>query len=111
MTTVPMEPVAAPEPRWRALRGTNVADRLYRTVLTTLALVLPLLLLALVGELVVSAWPAIQRFGGTFLWTSVWDPVAGIYGDVHRKGPPKRWIAGQALTTSSPTRASSSSGR
>ncbi len=80
MTTVPMEPVAAPEPRWRALRGTNLADRLYRTVLTTLALVLPLLLLALVGELVVSAWPAIQRFGGTFLWTSVWDPVAGIYG-------------------------------
>src|SRR6266480_156489 len=71
MTTVPMEPVAAPEPRWRALRGTNLADRLYRTVLTTLALV---------GELVVSAWPAIQRFGGTFLWTSVWDPVAGIYG-------------------------------
>src|SRR5207249_3905222 len=53
MTTVPMEPVAAPEPRWRALRGTNVADRLYRTVLTTLALVLPLLLLALVGEPVV----------------------------------------------------------
>src|SRR5216110_3101812 len=80
MTTVPMEPVAAPEPRWRALRGTNVADRLYRTVLTTLALVLPLLLLALVGELVVSAWPALQRFGGTFLWTSVWDPVAGVYG-------------------------------
>src|SRR2546426_2866930 len=80
MTTVPMEPVAAPEPRWRALRGTNVADRLYRTVLTTLALLLPLLLLALVGELVVSAWPAIRRFGGTFLWTSVWDPVAGVFG-------------------------------
>src|SRR5437773_4479968 len=85
MTTVPMEPVAAPEPRWRALRGTNVADRLYRTVLTTLALVLPLLLLALVGELVVSAWPAIQRFGGTFLWTSVWDPVAGVFGAADRK--------------------------
>src|SRR6058998_222072 len=80
MTTVPMEPVAAPEPRWHALRGTNVADRLYRTVLTTLALLLPLLLLALVGELLVSAWPAIQRFGGTFLWTSVWDPVAGVFG-------------------------------
>ena len=38
MTTVPMEPVAAPEPRWRALRGTNLADRLYRGVLTTLAI-------------------------------------------------------------------------
>src|SRR5213592_4110066 len=80
MTTVPMEPVAAPEPRWRALRGTNLADRLYRGVLTTLALLMPLLLLALVGELATSAWPAIQRFGLSFLWTSVWDPVAGIYG-------------------------------
>src|SRR5438132_1538552 len=80
MTTVPMEPVAAPEPRWRALRGTNLPDRLYRTVLTTLALLLPLLLLALVCVLAVSAWPAIRRFGLSFLWTSVWDPVAGIYG-------------------------------
>jgi len=80
MTTVPMEPVAAPEPRWRALLGTNLADRLYRGVLTTLALLMPLLLLALVGELATSAWPAIQRFGLSFLWTSVWDPVAGIYG-------------------------------
>ena len=85
MTTVPMEPVVAPPapapaPRGHALRGTNVGDRLYRGALTALALLLPLLLLALVGELVVSAWPAIRRFGGTFLWTSVWDPVAGVFG-------------------------------
>src|SRR5437899_4572706 len=76
MTTVPMEQVVA----GHALRGSNVGDRLYRGALTALALLLPLLLLALVGELVVSAWPAIQRFGGTFLWTSVWDPVAGVFG-------------------------------
>src|SRR5207244_5853753 len=37
-------------------------------------------------------------------------PATGSHTDVHRKVPPKRWIAGQALTTSSPTRASSSSG-
>src|SRR2546428_13050374 len=80
MTTDLIEPVAAPEPRWRALQGTTLADRLYRTVLTTLALLLPLLLLALVGELVVSAWPAIQRFFFSFLWTSVWDPVAAVFG-------------------------------
>src|SRR3989449_10814092 len=76
MTTVPMEQVVA----GHALRGSNVRERLYRGALTALALLLPLLLLALVGELVVSAWPAIQRFGGTFLWTSVWDPVAGVFG-------------------------------
>src|SRR2546428_11515257 len=80
MTTVPLEPVAAPEPRWQALRGTNVADRLYRGVLTALALTLPLLLIALVSELAVSAWPAIRHFGFCFLWTSVWDPVAGSFG-------------------------------
>src|ERR1041384_1311374 len=80
MTTLPMEPVAAPEPRWRVLRGANVGDRLYRGALTALALTLPLLLLALVSELVMSAWPAIRRFGVPFLWTSVWDPVASVFG-------------------------------
>src|SRR5439155_1579702 len=59
MTTLPMEPVTAPEPRWRVLRGANVGDRLYRGALTALALTLPLLLLALVSELVMNAWPAI----------------------------------------------------
>src|SRR6266550_2480736 len=67
MTTVPMEPVAAPEPRWRALRGTNVADRLYRTVLTTLALVLPLLLLALVGELLAAIPSVVYGLWGIFV--------------------------------------------
>src|SRR6266550_331135 len=37
-------------------------------------------------------------------------PATGSHTDVHRKVPPKRRIAGQALTTSSPTRASSSRG-
>src|SRR2546428_11969420 len=95
MTTVPMEPVVAPapEPRGHALRGANVGDRLYRGALTALALLLPLLLLALVGELVVSAWPAIRRFGGTFLWTSVWDPVAGVVG----AAPMSFWRGGSPL--------------
>ena len=80
MTALPLDPVAAPEPRWHLLRGANLADRVYRGVLTALALTLPLLLLALVGELVVSARPAIARFGFRFLWSSVWDPVAGVFG-------------------------------
>src|SRR5213076_50324 len=80
MTTLPMEPTAAPQPRWRVLRGANVGDRLYRAALTALALTLPLLLLALVSELVMNAWPAIRRFGLHFVWTSVWDPVAGVFG-------------------------------
>ena len=85
MTTLPIEPLAtqpshAP-PRVRpVLVGRNAGDRLYRATLTGLALSLPLLLVALVVELVASAWPAITRFGFRFLWTSVWDPVAGVFG-------------------------------
>lgn len=80
MTTLPIEPIATAEPRWRMLRGVNAGDRVYRAGVTALALVLPLLLLALLAELVASAWPAIARFGARFVWTSVWDPVAGVFG-------------------------------
>src|SRR2546425_520721 len=80
MTTLPMERAAAPEPRWQVLRGANVGDRLCRGALTVLALSLPLLLVALVSELALNAWPAIRRFGLHFVWTSVWDPVAGVFG-------------------------------
>lgn len=62
------------------LRSRNRGDGIYRGVLTTLAVTLPLLLLAIVAELYVSARPAIERFGLRFLWTSVWDPVAEVYG-------------------------------
>jgi len=87
MTTVPIGPVdaaaapaAAPARTLRLGGGTNRADRLYRAALTTLALMLPALLLALLVELVTNALPALQRFGPSFLWTSVWDPVAGVFG-------------------------------
>lgn len=88
MTSLPLEPVPPPleqttpsmEPRWRALRSVNRSDRVYRRVLTGLALTLPLLLLIILGVLFVSALPAIGRFGPSFLWTSTWDPVAEVYG-------------------------------
>jgi phosphate transport system permease protein len=88
MTALPLEPIptsppdaATPrDPAWRLLRGANLGDRVYRVVLTTVALALPLFLVTLVGQLVVSAWPSIRRFGFHFLWSSVWDPVAGVFG-------------------------------
>ena len=58
----------------------NLGDRAYAGVLTGLALLLPLLMLAVAGQLTVSAWPALKRFGPAFLWTSTWDPVAEVYG-------------------------------
>jgi phosphate transport system permease protein len=87
MTTLPTEPVPAslddalePLPERRLMRAMNVADRLYHAVLTGLALLLPLLLVTLVVLLVAKAWPSLERFGLRFLWTSVWDPVAGTFG-------------------------------
>jgi phosphate transport system permease protein len=88
MTTLPLEPVPAPpeqstpsaDPRWQALRSVNRSDRIYRRLLTALALALPFLILIIVGVLFVSALPAVKRFGLSFLWTSTWDPVAEVYG-------------------------------
>ena len=62
------------------LLGRNRGDAAYRAVLTGFALTLPILMLALVAELVTNAWPSIVRFRWAFLWTSTWDPVAEIYG-------------------------------
>jgi phosphate transport system permease protein len=88
MTAVPLDPIPAAspdaanprDPARRILRGGNLADRLYKGVLTGLALTLPLFLITLVAQLLVSAWPSIHRFGFHFLWSSVWDPVAGVFG-------------------------------
>jgi len=63
-----------------SLLGRDRSDRIYRRVLTALALALPLLIVIILGVLFVEAWPAIKRFGPSFLVTSTWDPVAEVYG-------------------------------
>jgi len=55
-------------------------DAVFKAALTAFAAVIPLLFLALVGRLAVSAWPTIRAFGLRFLTTSTWDPVANVYG-------------------------------
>ncbi|MGH7701304.1 MAG: phosphate ABC transporter permease subunit PstC [Gemmatimonadales bacterium] len=63
-----------------ALHRKERGDRVYRGLLTALAVVLPLLLLTIVVELFTNAQASLGRFGWKFLWTSVWDPVAEVYG-------------------------------
>lgn len=65
---------------WRALRTVSQGDLVYRTLLTGVALSLPVLLVFLTAELVSSAWPAVTRFGLSFFRRSVWDPVQGDFG-------------------------------
>ena len=62
------------------LRGRYASDRIYRGILTLLALTLPATLAAIVGLLFFSAWPSIRTFTWRFLTQSVWDPVAEVYG-------------------------------
>jgi len=62
------------------LLSVDRSDRTYQWVLTGLALALPALLLIILAVLLVSALPAMGRFGPSFLWTSTWDPVAEVYG-------------------------------
>src|SRR2546425_11749335 len=76
MTSLPVEGLARPQ----SLHATDRSDRIYRRVLTGFALGMPLLILIILGVLFVDAWPALKRFGPSFLWTSTWDPVAEVYG-------------------------------
>ena len=55
-------------------------DAVYRVALLVLALLLPLLLVAIVGGLVVGAWPAIKEFQLGFFTRSIWNPVTGQFG-------------------------------
>jgi len=56
------------------------ADAAFRVVLTGLAAVIPLLFLALTGQLAWESWPSLRAFGFDFLFSGTWDPVAERFG-------------------------------
>jgi phosphate transport system permease protein len=64
----------------RDLTGVARGDQIFRGLLTVCAVLMPVLLVALVMMLVRGARPAIAKFGLGFVTTSIWDPVAGIFG-------------------------------
>ena len=76
--TLPVS-VAARRPR-HAVRAPG--DRWFLRTLRGAALALVALVLGIVVEMSVSAWPAIRAFGTRFLTTSTWDPVAETFGAV-----------------------------
>src|SRR3990172_1997717 len=67
-------------PRRLLLSGASPGDVVFRALLVACALVVPLLLLALVIELVDGSMLAIREFGLHFITTTTWDPVAGQFG-------------------------------
>jgi phosphate transport system permease protein len=62
------------------LSGARVGDRIYSVTIAAFALCVPLLLLLIAVEIGIAGWPALRQFGLTFLTSSTWDPVRGIFG-------------------------------
>jgi len=60
--------------------GNALADRLFAGAARAAALLTLALLLGILASLVAGAWPAIERYGLSFLARSQWDPVAGEFG-------------------------------
>ena len=63
-----------------SLAGSSRSDTAFKWLLVAAACTIPALLLALIYELTQGAWPAAREFGFAFLFSSTWDPVAGVFG-------------------------------
>ncbi|MGH6649334.1 MAG: phosphate ABC transporter permease PstC, partial [Aquabacterium sp.] len=50
------------------------ADWVFAMLARGAALLTLTLLLAIIGSLIVGAWPAIREYGFSFLWRTEWDP-------------------------------------
>ncbi|MGH7658561.1 MAG: phosphate ABC transporter permease subunit PstC [Gemmatimonadales bacterium] len=62
------------------MKRTDYGDRIFRVLLTVAALGIPTLIVLLAIQLVMGSWPAIERFGIGFAFSSIWDPVAERFG-------------------------------
>ncbi|RRD57975.1 phosphate ABC transporter permease subunit PstC [Comamonadaceae bacterium OH2545_COT-014] len=67
-------------PAARPRRASALADRLFAWAAKGAALLTLGLLAAIMGLLLVGAWPAIRQFGPGFLTSAVWDPVQENFG-------------------------------
>jgi len=74
--------MAAPHTPTRSAQRRSVGwgDLVFRIALTGLAAAIPLIFLALIGQLFYASWPAIRAFGVRFVTASTWDPVNSVYG-------------------------------
>jgi phosphate transport system permease protein len=63
-----------------SIEGAVIGDRVYRAVTTAFAVCVPLLLGLIAIEVARAGWPALSQFGLSFLTSSTWDPVAGVFG-------------------------------
>ncbi len=78
MTTTTYEPVA-PETQLRR-QGIRLGDIAFKGIAIAAALAATALLGLIAWKVFDLAWPAIQEFGLSFVWTEAWDPVTEQFG-------------------------------
>ena len=61
------------------IEGSVIGDRIYGILVTVFALCVPALLILIAIEIFVAGWPALHKFGFSFLTSSAWDPVNGQF--------------------------------
>lgn len=66
--------------RRAALNRLRIGDNTFRTLTLSAAVLVLIVLLAIIGSLFVGAWPAIAKFGPTFLTSSAWNPPKEDFG-------------------------------
>jgi phosphate transport system permease protein len=67
-------------PPVKAARSGPLADRIFGLVAKGAALFTLLMLIAILASLTMSAWPAIDKYGFSFLTSTTWDPVKEEFG-------------------------------
>ena len=79
MTSTTYETTTAPESDLRR-RGIRIGDLLFKGIAILAALAATVLLVWIAYKVIDLAWPAIQDFGLSFVWTEAWDPVTNQFG-------------------------------
>ncbi len=67
-------------PPLKTARSGPMADRIFAWLAKGAALFTLALLIAILASLTMSAWPAISKYGLSFLTSTTWDPVKNEYG-------------------------------
>jgi phosphate transport system permease protein len=66
--------------KWRISGLSRFSDQIFSGTTLAFALVMAGLLIGLVIILLIDAWPAISRFGISFIGSTAWDPVRLLFG-------------------------------
>lgn len=67
-------------PPIKAARSGPMADRIFGLLAKGAALFTLVMLIAILASLTISAWPAIDKYGFSFLTSTTWDPVKEEFG-------------------------------